>query len=40
METGLGWDPDKNTVLADDSWSEEKVKVSIPFLYFRYVLSY
>jgi len=32
METGLEWDPDKNTVLADDSWWEEKkIKVSIPF---------
>ena len=31
MEIGLGWDPDRNIVLADDSWWEEKIKVSIPF---------
>ena len=31
METGLGWDADKNTVLADDSWWEEKINISLTF---------
>jgi len=27
-ETGLGWDPHKMTVGADDAWWDEKIKVS------------